>query len=121
MPRLDTSTAASRSGYVGDTAESVDGLPLMRPMPLAFPGDRQARDAELQYLFGPDVLVAPLLEPGGRRTFYVPPGEWLGLVGGSRLTGPGWREVTCAPDEFPAFVRAEYGPEAVLGAPREAP
>lgn len=101
--------------YIGDLAETTDGLPLMRPMPLAFPGDRQARDAELQYLFGPDVLVAPLLEPGGRRAFYVPPGEWVGLVGCPRLTGPGWQEVTCAPDEFPAFVRAEYGVQAVLG------
>ncbi|TDC75067.1 glycoside hydrolase family 31 protein [Streptomyces hainanensis] len=95
-------------------ADAADGLPLMRPMPLAFPGDREARDADLQYLLGPDVLVAPLLAPGGRRALYLPSGEWVGLLGCPTLAGPGWHEVGCAPDEFPAFVRAERGPQAVL-------
>ncbi|WP_086024500.1 glycoside hydrolase family 31 protein [Streptomyces sp. AA0539] len=86
---------------------TVDGgLPLLRPMPLAFPGDRCARDAQLQYLLGPDVLVAPLLEPGGRRELYVPAGEWRQLLGDGVLTGPGWQEVRCAPEEFPGYARA---------------
>ncbi|MBB0231664.1 glycoside hydrolase family 31 protein, partial [Streptomyces calidiresistens] len=89
-------------------------LPLMRPMPLALPGDRAARDAGLQYLLGPDVLVAPILEPGGRRLLYVPEGRWEPLVNGPPLEGPGWREVRCGPDAFPAHVRAGRGP-AVLG------
>nr|AJD77036.1 putative alpha-glucosidase [Streptomyces sp. ZJ306] len=82
------------------------GMPLMRPMPLAFPEDRCARDAQLQYLLGPDVLVAPVLERGGRRDLYVPPGEWRQLLGKGSLTGPGWREVRCGPQEFPGYVRA---------------
>jgi alpha-D-xyloside xylohydrolase len=98
--------------YVAEAATAP--LPLMRPMPLAFPGDRAARDAEFQYLLGPDVLVAPVLEPGGRRVLYVPPGEWTPLLGCPPLSGPGWRELHCAPDEFPAFVRAARGPSAVL-------
>ncbi|MFI7275291.1 glycoside hydrolase family 31 protein [Streptomyces sp. NPDC049879] len=93
---------------------SADGLPLMRPMPLAYPGDRAARDADLQYLLGPDILVAPVLEPGGRRNVWVPEGEWLPLLGGAPQRGPGWREVVCGPGEFPAFVRAERGIEGVL-------
>ncbi|MDT0346380.1 glycoside hydrolase family 31 protein [Streptomyces litchfieldiae] len=97
------------------TAEAAaEPLPLMRPMPLAYPGDRAARDAGLQYLFGPDVLVAPVLEPGGRRVLYVPPGEWSPLLGCPPVSGPGWRELHCGPAEFPAFVRAERGPGAVL-------
>ncbi|NYI07188.1 glycoside hydrolase family 31 protein [Allostreptomyces psammosilenae] len=93
------------------------GLPLVRPMPLAFPGDRAARDADLQYLFGPDVLVAPLLEPGGHRRLWVPAGEWEPLLGCPPLHGPGWREVSCPPEAFPTFVRAERGAAAVLGGP----
>lgn len=98
-------------------APGWDGLPLLRPMPLAFPGDRAARDAQLQYLLGPDVLVAPLLEPGGFRWLYVPPGTWLPLVGCPPLAGPGWREVRCEPDQFPAYVRAERGVAGVLDPP----
>lgn len=95
-------------------AAAASGAPVMRPMPLALPGDRAARDAELQYLLGPDILVAPVLEPGGRRAFYVPEGRWEPLVGGEPLTGPGWSEVWCAPDQFPAYVRAERGVGGVL-------
>jgi alpha-D-xyloside xylohydrolase len=101
--------------YVAEAAAGP--LPLMRPMPLACPGDRQARDAGLQYLLGPDILVAPILARGGRRAFYVPPGEWTPLLGCPPVTGPGWREVRCAPGQFPAYVRAERGIAGVLDDP----
>ena len=53
--------------YLVSTAETsaAEGTPVMRPMVLAFPGDRAARDAHLQYLLGPSILVAPVLSPGG--------------------------------------------------------
>ncbi|WP_049572632.1 glycoside hydrolase family 31 protein [Streptomyces sp. SBT349] len=98
--------------YIASVA--TGGLPLMRPMPLAYPGDRAARDADLQYLFGPDVLVAPVLEPGGCRRLYVPEGVWEPLLCAAPIEGPGWREIRCAPEEFPAYVRAERGRAAVL-------
>lgn len=82
-----------------------EGLPMMRPMALAFPEDRDARAAELQYLLGSDILVAPVLEPGGRRTFYLPEGRWLGLVGLAPVEGPGWATVECELGQYPAFVR----------------
>lgn len=82
------------------------GVPMMRPMVLAHPGDRAARDAGLQYLFGPDVLVAPLLEPGGARELWVPPGEWEPLWGAGPVRGPGWRRVRCGWDAFPVWARA---------------
>lgn len=84
---------------------AAEGTPMMRPMVLAFPTDRAARDAELQYLLGPHVLVAPILEPGGKRTFYVPEGRWRGLAGLNDIEGPGWASVECRLDQFPAFIR----------------
>ncbi|TDD47049.1 hypothetical protein E1286_19025 [Nonomuraea terrae] len=79
----------------------------MRPMVLAYPGDRAARDADLQYLLGPDILVAPILEPGGRRKLWVPPGRWRALCGTQPLNGPQWVDVDCGLDEFPAYARAD--------------
>lgn len=70
------------------------------------PGDRAARDADLQYLLGPHLLVAPLLEPGGHRTVWVPPGSWRPLWGAVQVEGPGWQEVSCRLDTFPAWRRA---------------
>jgi alpha-D-xyloside xylohydrolase len=75
-------------------------------MVLAFPGDRSARDAHLQYLLGPDVLVAPVLEPGGRTRVYVPPGRWEPLVGLDVLDEPGWHEIDVPLPAYPAWRRA---------------
>jgi alpha-D-xyloside xylohydrolase len=92
--------------YLRRCAEEANatGMPLMRPMPLAHPEAREARDM-LQYLLGPDVLVAPLLEPGGRRRVWAPPGAWVPLAGAPPLEGAGFVDVECDLDAFPAWVR----------------
>lgn len=94
------------AGYLGHVAAeaSRSGAPMMRPMPFAFPHERAARDA-LQYLLGPDLLVAPVLRPGGRVAVWVPPGLWRGLIDAPDLQGPGWTSVTVEIGQFPAWVR----------------
>lgn len=53
------------------------GLPVMRPLVLAYPEDDAVRDLRDEYLLGPDLLVAPVLEEGARRRrVYLPPGQW---------------------------------------------
>lgn len=84
---------------------SVTSMPMMRPMVLAHPGDRTARDADLQYLLGPDVLVAPILRPGGTRSCWVPPGQWEPLYGCEPVAGPAWVTVHCEPTQFPTWRR----------------
>jgi alpha-D-xyloside xylohydrolase len=94
----------SLQDYLVATA-AVVGTPMMRPMVLAYPGDCAARDADLQYLLGPDILVAPLLEPGGERSCWLPPGEWEPLYGCEPTRGPGWVTVRCALDQYPVWRR----------------
>ena len=56
------------------------GLPLMRHLALAHPRDARAAGVEDAFLFGPDLLAAPVLEPGARRRgLYVPRGSWIDL------------------------------------------
>jgi alpha-D-xyloside xylohydrolase len=43
---------------------STDGLPAMRPLFVDFPDDAESWVVEDQMMFGPDVLVAPVLEHG---------------------------------------------------------
>ena len=101
------------------------GLPLMRAPLLHFPDDPRAWDLKREYLFGPDLYVAPVVEEGAaERTLYLPPGRWVELwdrteydgtlegggTGGFRIGGApveGGREITVdAPiDEIPVFVR----------------
>ena len=97
------------------------GLPMMRHLALAYPDDEEAVAREDEYLFGPDLLVAPVLEPDATtREAYLPEGRWIDLWRSAEVRddeslklGPaevlrGGREVEVpAPDEeLPMFVRA---------------
>jgi alpha-D-xyloside xylohydrolase len=99
---------AGLRGYLKAAADeaATTGTPMMRPMVLACPGDRAARDAELQYLLGPDILVAPILEPGGRVRVYNPGGRWDPLAGLPRLETAGWQELVAPLDGYPVWRRA---------------
>jgi alpha-glucosidase (family GH31 glycosyl hydrolase) len=54
------------------------GMPVIRPLLLAYPRDEAARDLSDQYLYGPELLVAPVVEKGAQeRALYLPEGRWL--------------------------------------------
>ena len=56
------------------------GMPVMAHLALAFPGDARAAAREDEFLFGPDLLAAPVLEPGAKeRRLYLPRGRWVDL------------------------------------------
>ena len=53
------------------------GMPFMRALWLAYPDDPIARGLGNEYLWGPDLLVAPVFEPGATsREVYLPAGTW---------------------------------------------
>jgi alpha-glucosidase (family GH31 glycosyl hydrolase) len=56
------------------------GLPLMRALALAYPDDPAAVARDDEFLFGPNLLAAPVLEPGAStRRLYLPRGRWIDL------------------------------------------
>ncbi|MEV1007159.1 TIM-barrel domain-containing protein [Streptomyces sp. NPDC049881] len=73
---------------------AAEGVPPMRPLFVDFPYDPAAWEVEDQFMFGPDILVAPVTEPGAtERTVRLPLGRtwtdaWTGEVyaGGTTLT-----------------------------------
>jgi alpha-D-xyloside xylohydrolase len=82
------------------------GTPPMRPLFYDFPDDPEAWDIEDEYLFGPDLLVAPVLSAGARtRDVYLPAGrEWTEVATGASLGG-GRRVEAAAPlDAIPLFL-----------------
>ncbi|MBN1528548.1 MAG: glycoside hydrolase family 31 protein [Thermoleophilaceae bacterium] len=98
------------------------GLPIMRHLVLAYPADPSATAVEDAFLFGPDLLAAPVLDEGAaERSVYLPRGDWVDLwrsasyresdggltLGRARLLSGG-RDVTLpAPlGELPLLARA---------------
>ena len=83
------------------------GLPPMRAMWLHYPKDPEAVRRSDQYLWGRDLLVAPVVTKGAtERTLYLPKGEWYDFWTGERHVGG--REITRQVDlaTMPLFVRA---------------
>jgi alpha-glucosidase (family GH31 glycosyl hydrolase) len=83
------------------------GMPLMRALWLHYPDDKQARGQSQQYLWGRDMLVAPVYEKGvASRNVYLPAGTWYDWWDNSRHDGG--RTVTRKVDlaTMPIYVRA---------------
>src|SRR5690606_721633 len=73
-------------GIIEDAVRS--GLPVQRSMALAFPSDPLAQAWDTQFLLGPALLVAPVLQPGKQAQVYLPEGDaWWDLNTGWRYEG----------------------------------
>ncbi|MFW6205853.1 MAG: TIM-barrel domain-containing protein, partial [Gemmatimonadota bacterium] len=82
------------------------GLPMVRALFVEYPNDPGAWRVEDQYLFGSDMLVAPLMEEGDARDVYLPAGRWIDYQTG-RVYEPGWRNI--AVGTIPAVILVRDG------------
>lgn len=109
--------------YSAARAAALTGLPLVRPMYYEFPGEDGAYAATHQYMFGDDVLSAPISQiswsgNGGlpdnttKRGVWLPPGEWSawapagGAAAPAVFAGPAIATVAAGFADIPLFVRA---------------
>lgn len=91
-------------GIIEDAVRT--GMPVQRSMALSFPADPVAQAWDTQYMFGPAVLVAPMLEPGTTARVYLPEGQaWWDMNTGWRYEGGTVLEVDCGLDTLPVFGR----------------
>lgn len=91
--------------WAASRAATERGIPIIRPMALAYPDDPAAAYLDRQYLLGPDLLVAPVFDASGEVDVYLPAGGWTSLLDGTRAVGPGWRRERHAADSLPLYVR----------------
>ncbi len=68
------------------------GLPMMRALFVEYPHDAGAWLVEDEYLFGSQMLVAPMMESGMERDVYLPEGKWIDYQTGKVYTG-GWHTI----------------------------
>ena len=82
------------------------GLPLMRPLVLNYPDDPCVWDLGCQYLWGDDLLVAPVTRAGATHwPVYLPAGAWYDFWTHERYDGPRGIGASAPLDRLPLFVR----------------
>jgi alpha-D-xyloside xylohydrolase len=81
------------------------GTPIMRPMVMEFPEDPASHAFDLQYCFGRELLVSPVVTDDGWVTTYLPPGRWLDWWGGAVLEGPRTLRRQVPLRELPLYLR----------------
>jgi alpha-D-xyloside xylohydrolase len=91
--------------YAAAQEAVATGMPILRALALEYQDDATARVRKDEYLFGPDLLVAPVLDENTSRPVYLPAGEWLNLFTGDAISGPATIVAQAAPDTIPVYAR----------------
>lgn len=85
---------------------STTGLPILRALMLDFPDDSRALDQEYEFLFGNDILVAPVVKDDEATwPVYLPRGTWYDFWNDRPYRGPGTFTVEAPLGRIPMFVR----------------
>lgn len=89
-------------------AASEKGSPVIRPLFYEFAKDPKCYEVEDQFLFGPDLMIAPVLYEGARsREVYLPKGEaWTDAWTGEKHQGGQMIDVNAPIDRIPLFLRS---------------
>lgn len=84
------------------------GLPMVRAMFVEFPHDAGAWYCEDQYMYGSQILVAPLLETGSERTVYLPEGKWIDYQNG-QIYNAGYQNISVKENKIPCVILVKDG------------
>jgi alpha-D-xyloside xylohydrolase len=84
---------------------SERGLPMLRALFVEYPDDPGSWLIDDQYLFGSDMLVAPLFENVEQRDVYLPPGTWIDYQTGKAYKG-GWHSIEAGEIPIIALVKS---------------
>lgn len=86
------------------------GTPIVRPMIFMFPDRPEYRDLWDQYLYGPDLLVAPVWAEGTTtRQVHIPEGAWIDAWTGEEMTPGSVVDVAVPRHKIPIYVRKDSG------------
>jgi alpha-glucosidase len=82
------------------------GVPIMRPLAMEFSDDWRCANISDEWLMGPGLLAAPILDDTQSRRAYLPRDTWFKLGDGTPIEGGHRIDVTARLDEIPVYVRA---------------
>ena len=96
--------------YTLASQSNTTGVPIVRPLYLDYPDQQEAyANADNEYLYGPDVLVAPATTPGtsATTTVWFPAGSsWTDYFTGKTYAGGTSAQITTDLSTMPVFLRS---------------
>lgn len=69
------------------------GLPMVRALLVEYPDDPAVWQIDDEYLFGADILVAPMMEEASERYVYLPEGKWVDYQSPKTVYNSGWQKI----------------------------
>lgn len=91
--------------YAAAQEAAKTGQPILRALVLNYQDDTRARSIKSEYLLGPDLLVAPVIDENISRVVYLPTGDWINLFTGELIYGPKTLVVKAPLETIPVFAR----------------
>lgn len=85
---------------------SRTGIPMMRAMFMEYPDDARCINLTQQYMFGENILVAPVLEEGAcSKDVYLPKGKWMNFFTGEELDGERYIKAEADIGQIPVYIK----------------
>lgn len=104
--------------YIMDQMKNAHklGTPVMRPLFYDFDIDNNAWNISDEYMFGPDLLIAPVINAGEeKRNVYLPKGDnWIDINSKQSYHGGYTITVNTPIDEIPVFTRESHPVKELL-------
>jgi len=93
--------------YIYDAAvdSHATGIPMMRSLAIAFPDQPLLAAVGDQYMFGRDLLVAPVITEENSRSISFPTGGWTSLWDGHTVAGPATVKIAVPLDTIPVYLK----------------
>jgi alpha-glucosidase (family GH31 glycosyl hydrolase) len=87
---------------------NTEGVPIVRPLFYEFPEDQETYDIVNQYMFGENMLVAPVIKRGQKTMqVYLPAGiSWYNFWDNTKYEGGQWIDIETPLETMPIFVKA---------------
>ena len=92
-------------------------IPIIHPLLIDFPQDSVCFDLKYQFMFGNEILVAPVLDKGAEKVkAYLPEGKWIHLFSGKEFLGKQWYDLDAPIGKPAVFVKADVDKRAYFEA-----
>ncbi|MCX6143687.1 MAG: DUF5110 domain-containing protein [Ignavibacteriales bacterium] len=91
--------------YTYGRIATEQALPIVRPMYLEYPSLSKSYSTPYQYMFGKELLVAPVVDSASVKEVFLPPGEWFDYFTGQKYSGDKSIKEKYPLDRMPVFVK----------------